>query len=233
MRAEAELFVNREISTAREPLQVCSPPAGPSSMSPSRSCTDGSPGREPGYLGGTRRGGFLRGTLKEADWIRPSGRGSATLAGFEQSRKAGQPSPVERGVYILDRFLCNKPSPPPDQVPDLDEATAAEEVQTNREKYAKHTSDPLCAGCHVAIDGIGFTFENYDSMGAWRDTDNGFPVDATGELVDRPGWTPHRCGGIGPYPCGESNAHDCHVTNWTRYAWGVPRTGWTRPIWMP
>ena len=132
-------------------------------------------------------------------------------------------------MYILDRFLCNKPSPPPDQVPDLDEATAAEEVQTNREKYAKHTSDPLCAGCHVAIDGIGFTFENYDSMGAWRDTDNGFPVDATGELVgtDLDGPLTDAVE-LAHTLAGSRTAHDCHVTNWTRYALGRSTDGMDR-----
>ncbi|MEE2787884.1 MAG: DUF1588 domain-containing protein [Myxococcota bacterium] len=148
--------------------------------------------------------------------------GFLTTLGFLNSHsKPLHPSPVERGVYVLDRILCNKPAPPPDQVPDLDEATANMEIKTNRDRYAQHTSDPACAGCHTLIDGIGFTFENYDTLGDWRDTDNGHSVDASGELlatdVDGPVTDAvemiHRL-------AGSRRVHDCHVTNWSRYALG-------------
>ena len=32
------------------------------------------------------------------------------------------------------------------------------------------------------MDPIGFALEPYDGIGAWRTTDNGFPIDATGKL---------------------------------------------------
>jgi hypothetical protein len=72
--------------------------------------------------------------------------------------------------------------PRPDDTPSLEE-TPAEDWATNRERYASHTADPNCASCHTAINGVGFTFESYDSLGAWRDTDKGFPVDSSGEFV--------------------------------------------------
>ena len=34
------------------------------------------------------------------------------------------------------------------------------------------------------MDPIGFAFENYDAIGAWRDKDGGFAIDASGELPD-------------------------------------------------
>jgi len=34
------------------------------------------------------------------------------------------------------------------------------------------------------MDPIGFALENYDGIGAWRDTDNGMVIDATGKLPD-------------------------------------------------
>lgn len=94
------------------------------------------------------------------------------------------PSPVLRGVFVLDRLLCSRP-PPPDEAINLagaDEGATTGPV-TNRERYAAHTEQPACRGCHTAIDGIGFAFEHYDAVGAWRDEDAQRPVDASGELV--------------------------------------------------
>jgi hypothetical protein len=34
------------------------------------------------------------------------------------------------------------------------------------------------------MDPIGFSLENFDLIGKWRDRDNGLPIDATGTLVD-------------------------------------------------
>src|SRR6185437_4714331 len=53
---------------------------------------------------------------------------------------------------------------------------------TNRQRYAEHTANPSCQGCHRAIDPIGFGFESYDAIGKFRTTDNGFPVDDSGTL---------------------------------------------------
>ncbi|NIS34118.1 MAG: DUF1588 domain-containing protein, partial [Actinobacteria bacterium] len=51
----------------------------------------------------------------------------------------------------------------------------------------ERTSPDTCQGCHRAIDGIGFGFENYDAIGAFRVTDNGMPVDATGAITTAEG----------------------------------------------
>jgi hypothetical protein len=97
---------------------------------------------------------------------------------------AVNPSPVKRGVFVLTRLLCQPVESPPasaDTTPP-EEDTGAEPA-TNRERYGAHVADPTCAGCHTALDGIGFGFEGYDAVGAWRETDNGLPVDVSGELV--------------------------------------------------
>ena len=39
------------------------------------------------------------------------------------------------------------------------------------------------ASCHKLIDPIGFSFEHYDGIGRFRDSDQGQPVDATGALT--------------------------------------------------
>ncbi len=53
---------------------------------------------------------------------------------------------------------------------------------TLRELMAAHIEDPVCAGCHVAMDAIGLGLENYDGIGRWRTSDNGLVIDAAGEL---------------------------------------------------
>ena len=150
--------------------------------------------------------------------------GLFTMVGFLIA-KAGprQPAPVRRGVTIIDRLLCTELVPPGD-VPPLEE-TETEAPRTNRDKYLIHTRAPACAGCHASIDGIGLTFENYDSMGRWRDTDNGFPVDASGELL-----TTDQDGPVGNAvelmsKLGSSRTvHDCYTRQWFRYAFGRNET---------
>jgi hypothetical protein len=45
-----------------------------------------------------------------------------------------------------------------------------------------HRSKMECATCHNRMDPLGFAFENFDAVGAWRDVDGPFPVDASGVL---------------------------------------------------
>ena len=53
-----------------------------------------------------------------------------------------------------------------------------------RERMEEHRSNPSCASCHKIMDPIGFSLENFDLTGKWRDVDGKTPVDASGELVD-------------------------------------------------
>jgi hypothetical protein len=89
--------------------------------------------------------------------------------------------PIHRGAAIIRQVLCHTLAdpasvglvvtpPPPD--PTL----------TTRERFAAHVNNPVCASCHVVIDPAGFAFEGFDAEGNARTTDNGKPVDTTGEL---------------------------------------------------
>ncbi len=55
---------------------------------------------------------------------------------------------------------------------------------TLRERLEQHRAAPVCAACHVIMDPIGFSMENYNAVGQWREEDNGHPIDATGEFPD-------------------------------------------------
>ncbi len=98
-----------------------------------------------------------------------------------QSRRT-RTSPTLRGVWVQARLRCNElPPPPPDVETDLPDGTDVTE-QTLREILEEHRSNPVCAGCHALVDPIGLTLENFDAVGAWRDTDRNQTIDASVEL---------------------------------------------------
>jgi hypothetical protein len=84
----------------------------------------------------------------------------------------------------MDTLLGAPPPKPPANVPPLKENTAGAKPLPVRARLEEHRSNPACAGCHKMMDPIGFALENFDALGAWRWNDSGFPVDATGQLVD-------------------------------------------------
>ncbi len=89
-------------------------------------------------------------------------------------------SPILRGKFVRERLLCQPvPPPPPDAVISLPRFDPAE---TKKERFARHRMAPACASCHRMMDPIGFGFEHYDSIGAWRDREAERAVDATGVL---------------------------------------------------
>jgi hypothetical protein len=91
-------------------------------------------------------------------------------------------SPVKRGAWVLGQLLCDPPDPPPPGVPLL--PTPSEEAMTVRERLAAHRTNPVCASCHAVMDPVGLAFEHFDAVGAWRDTEAGEPVDASGAAPD-------------------------------------------------
>ncbi len=88
-------------------------------------------------------------------------------------------SPVKRGKWVLDNLLGTPPADPPPDVPPLEEAMLA---GTLRERMEQHRENAVCASCHKVMDPLGFGLENYDGVGAWRDKDGEFAIDASGEL---------------------------------------------------
>jgi hypothetical protein len=120
---------------------------------------------------------FVRATLPAGQRSGILGHGSilATTAHSDQS------SPIRRGLFVRQRLLCQTfPLPPANAggVPDVDPSA------TTRERFAQHTSNPGCAGCHQYIDPIGFGFEGFDGIGAWRTVEGGLPIDTQGDLND-------------------------------------------------
>lgn len=78
-------------------------------------------------------------------------------------------SPVKRGNYVLDTLLGTPPPPPPPNAGILSEEVADMRGLSFREKLEMHSSNPTCRACHSRIDPIGFSLENFDFFGQWRD----------------------------------------------------------------
>lgn len=92
-------------------------------------------------------------------------------------------SPVKRGKWIMENILGTPPPPPPPDVPELKEGKDAL-TGTLRERMKQHRKDPNCSTCHERMDTLGFGFENFDAIGAWRAADGKFKIDASGTLPD-------------------------------------------------
>src|SRR5690606_778548 len=98
-------------------------------------------------------------------------------------------SPVLRGTFVIERLLCTTLPPPPDDAdvqPPSTETAEGDAPRTTRERWAAHSSDPSCRGCHSLIDPVGFAFERFDPIGRFRVEEHGLPIDASGgvPLID-------------------------------------------------
>lgn len=131
-------------------------------------------------------------------------------------------SPVKRGLFIRGRLLCEETPAPP---PELEVSIPATPPRTTREMFATHAENPSCAGCHGLIDPLGFPLEVFDGIGRLRRTENGVPVDATGEV--RTASVSRRVDGpadLGAALLEAPETHACLVRHWLRYASARPET---------
>lgn len=92
-------------------------------------------------------------------------------------------SVVKRGKWILDNMLAAPPPPPPPDVPALQEKHDGR-LLTAREQLELHRANPVCASCHVRMDPLGFSLENFDATGAFRQRDAGQVIDAGAVMPD-------------------------------------------------
>jgi len=138
-----------------------------------------------------------------------------------------QTSPIRRGLFVRKQLLCQElPPPPPNAggVPEVDSNA------TTRERFAQHTNNPFCAGCHQYIDGIGFGFERFDPVGQYRDSDNGQAIDPAGTIIgiDKLGsestlefnTIPELASAI----AASDSAQSCFVRQYTRFVRGARET---------
>lgn len=131
-------------------------------------------------------------------------------------------SPVRRGMFVLDQLMCEVPPPPPAGANITPPAPSVS--NTTRERFAAHSQSEGCIGCHRFIDPVGFTFENYDGMGLWRDTENGQTIDATGGVkISRDTQVIGDVTGVAELSARlatSRNVHDCVAKEFYRFALG-------------
>lgn len=97
---------------------------------------------------------------------------------------AQRTSPVKRGKWVLEALLGTPPPPPDPDVGDLKETDEGGKKLSLREAMELHRKKPACISCHQRMDPIGFGFENYDAVGAWREKDESGPLDTKATLPD-------------------------------------------------
>ncbi len=171
--------------------------------------------RTAGFYGLT---GSFTGAMQRAELDPQRRAGILTQLGF-LAKNGGlvQSDPIHRGVLINLNVLCEKIVAPPNlpPLPDL------QPNQTNRERVDAHTN--TCGkGCHdTRINPVGFAFERYDAIGAWRDVDNGKPVDSAATYtLDGQALAYNDAVQLAQKLAEQRRVHDCYATNWLEYVLG-------------
>lgn len=149
-------------------------------------------------------------------------KGLLTLAGL-MAVHPKQPSPhaaVNRGILVRRDFLCDT-IPPPEQGIDFTPPPNVGQL-TAQELLREHQKNPSCKGCHVLMDPIGFGFESYDPLGAYRTKDDGGKaVDSTGNVagLEIDGQFAN-AGQMATILGKTSKVRSCMATQWFRFALG-------------
>src|SRR5579871_169235 len=129
-----------------------------------------------------RGGEFRRVTLADPARFGLLGKGAVMMVTAYPNRT----SPVLRGAYILENLAGTPPSPPPPNVEAFKENKDGEKPKTVREIMETHRANPTCNACHGVMDPLGFSLENFDTIGAYRAIDRytRTKIDTSGKLVD-------------------------------------------------
>ena len=103
-----------------------------------------------------------------------------------QTSHATRTSPVLRGKWVMEVLLNTPPPPPPPGVPDLEQTEGASDGKflTTRQRMEKHRAADQCRSCHLFMDPIGLSLDNFDVTGRWRIKESGVALDTQGTLYD-------------------------------------------------
>jgi hypothetical protein len=152
--------------------------------------------------------------------------GMLTEGGFlSQQAKTNQTSPVHRGKFVREQFLCQQLPPPPPNLQIVPPSLSP--TLTTRQRFAQHSAAATCAGCHSLMDPLGLGFETFDGAGLYRATENGQPIDASGQVANADAEL------AGPFNGavelekklgGSATVQACMTTQWFRYAYGRSET---------
>lgn len=142
------------------------------------------------------------------------------------------PSPIQRGVFMARRVLCIALASPPPGV--LNTKIEGPPGASNRARVEATTESlGVCQQCHGrVINPMGFAFEAFDAIGAFRLRDGDSLVDTAGrtEMLGAFDGANAMLGAVRDTP----NAHACYAAHWSAYLNGTPKvvatSRWLSPI---
>lgn len=120
-------------------------------------------------------------------------------------------SPIHRGVFLTRNVIGRPLNPPPDAIAFND--AEFDPGLTMREKVTAVTRDAACMACHETINPLGFSLENFDSIGRFRTAEKGKPVNTASDFTDDRG-RPLRLKGardVAEFAAGSHAAHRAFV----------------------
>jgi Protein of unknown function (DUF1592)/Protein of unknown function (DUF1588)/Protein of unknown function (DUF1585)/Protein of unknown function (DUF1595)/Protein of unknown function (DUF1587) len=127
--------------------------------------------------------------------------------------------PPRRGNAIYERLLCEVLPASPPNMPAVDPPTPG--GGTTRQRFDKYDTMACATACHAQIDPLGFAFENYDGIGAYRTTDNGAPVDPSATVtLDGHATTVADARGLLSVMATSDEVQTCFARQWLRYGLG-------------
>jgi hypothetical protein len=94
----------------------------------------------------------------------------------------GRSSPTKRGVALLDILLCSPTPEPPNDVDFSVVNDPKSPLKTLRERLMAHAGNKVCAACHTRSDPMGLSLEAFDTIGGYRTTENGVPIDVSATI---------------------------------------------------
>ena len=134
--------------------------------------------------------GVFGNNFRMYEW--PAGSDRKGLLGHASSltlhSKSDSTSPVKRGVWVMDRFLCDRPPEPTAETIALFPAIPLG-LDSRQISETHKESSPVCFACHAYVDPIGYGLENFNPIGLWRDeyTVNNRAVDSSAQLPNNGG----------------------------------------------
>ncbi len=136
-------------------------------------------------------------------------------------------SPTMRGKALRELLLCQPVPPPPANVDFSALENPKATLKTTRDRVDFHLENPVCAGCHKITDPMGLSLENFDGIGAYRETEKGQKIDASGTL-DGKAFTD--AVGLGKALRDHPALPSCLVKRAFAYGTGSPTTNTDRPL---
>ena len=96
-------------------------------------------------------------------------------------------SPIHRGVFLTRNVLGRLLKPPPQAIEFNEDRF--DPTLTMREKVTQLTNKAACMSCHVTINPLGFSLENFDAVGRFRTIDANQPINPASDYITSDGDT--------------------------------------------